>query len=74
MRAFLVVIPAKAGIQGLSLLLAWSPGCRLRSGRFDRLPTLESLFFCWPTHAQERMRTAKPARRAKGRMPGVKEK
>src|SRR5579859_252353 len=25
-----------------------SPACRLRSGRFDRLPTLESLFFCWP--------------------------
>src|SRR6202012_4924662 len=25
-----------------------SQGCRLRSGRFDRLPTLKSLFFCWP--------------------------
>jgi len=49
------------------------PG-RLRGGRFDRLPPLESLFFCWPTHAQERVRTAKPARRAEGRMPGVKEK
>ena len=24
------------------------PGCRLRSGRFDRLPPLESLFSCWP--------------------------
>ncbi|PMQ05447.1 hypothetical protein DyAD56_08960 [Dyella sp. AD56] len=29
-------------------------------------------FLCWPTHAQERVRTAKPARRAEGRMPGVK--
>ncbi|MET3653812.1 hypothetical protein ABIC75_003549 [Dyella japonica] len=27
---------------------AISPACRLRSGRFDRLPPLESLFFCWP--------------------------
>jgi len=24
------------------------PACRLRGGRFDRLPPLESLFFCWP--------------------------
>jgi hypothetical protein len=29
-------------------------------------------FLCLPTHAQERVRTAKPARRAEGRMPGVK--
>src|SRR5579859_2334561 len=28
--------------------LAVRPGCRLRGGRFDRLPALESLFFCWP--------------------------
>jgi len=24
------------------------PACRLRGGRFDRLPPLESLFSCWP--------------------------
>jgi len=28
--------------------MALPPACRLRRGRFDRLPPLESLFFCWP--------------------------
>jgi hypothetical protein len=30
------------------LVVALRPECRLRGGRFDRLPPLESLFFCWP--------------------------
>jgi hypothetical protein len=30
------------------LVVALPPACRLRGGRFDRLPPLESLFSCWP--------------------------
>ncbi len=33
---------------GQSSPRTFPPACRLRGGRFDRLPTLESLFFCWP--------------------------
>ena len=32
----------------LSSIVALPRSGRLRSGRFDRLPPLESLFFCWP--------------------------
>ena len=42
------VMLARAGPVLCRLVVALSPGCRLRSGRFDRLPALESLFFCWP--------------------------
>jgi hypothetical protein len=30
------------------LVVASPPACRLRGGRFERLPPLESLFSCWP--------------------------
>jgi hypothetical protein len=42
----LFVIPAQAGIQWRqSSIVAMSPACRLRGGRFDCLPAAESLFF-----------------------------
>ena len=39
---------------------------RLRGGRFARLPAAELLYLCLSTHTQERVRTAKLARRAQG--------
>jgi hypothetical protein len=44
---------------------------RLRRA-FGRLPAPEFLLFAGPRHRLERWRTAQPARRAEGRMPGVK--
>jgi len=53
-----LVTPAKAGVQWLCAVVVAGRCCRscaalprpgrLRGGRFDRLPPLESLFFCWP--------------------------
>ena len=57
--------------RGEGLLL---PRNRKFQSSFVRLPAPELLLFCLSTHAQERARTAKPARRVEGRMPGVKEK
>src|ERR1700761_805752 len=45
LRGFIIVKPV---IERLSLYQALPPGCRLRSGRFDHLPVLESLFFAGP--------------------------
>ena len=45
-----------------------------RQSGFVPLPRRELLYLCVLTHAQERVRTAKPAQRVEGRMPGVKEK
>jgi hypothetical protein len=44
---------------------------RLRRA-FGRLPAPESHLFAGPRHRREQWRTAKPARRAEGRKPGVK--
>jgi hypothetical protein len=42
-------VPAQAGTQWRQFSdVAISPECRLRGERFDLLPELELLFFCWP--------------------------
>jgi hypothetical protein len=73
----------KVGMRGGSgAALSWGHGfwswfwfgremARLRRA-FAGLPASEFLFFAGPRHRRERWRTAKPARRAEGRMPGVK--
>jgi len=55
-----------------AMLLLGATAFESKSFRAPAAPELLSL--CVLTHAQERMRTAKPARRAKGRMPEVKRK
>ncbi len=67
--------------RGLARITGFRTLARLRRA-FGRLPQATKRFrspagarvtsLCWPTPPQERWRTAKPARRAEGRMPGVK--
>ena len=52
------------------LVVALSPGCRLRSGRFDRLPPLESLFFAGP---RTRRSACERRSRPEGRRAGCPE-
>ncbi len=63
---------ATVGARSRVMLLLGATAFESKSFRLPAAAELLSL--CVATHAQERMRTAKPARRAEGRMPGVKRK
>jgi len=57
----------RAGREGLLIFALSMESKRFRAPAGARVPSL-----CWPTPPQDRRRTAKSARRAEDRMPGVK--
>ncbi len=66
--------PSRHPCEGRDPVTAPPPDCceALNARAFVRLRRPSYLSLAWPRARQERARTARPARRAEGRMPGVK--